>query len=153
VESPVAKILREGTVVGLANHTLLLARDGTEIPIDDSGAPIRDTAGTIRGTVLVFRDITERRRAEETGRLLASIVASSEDAIISKDLHGVITSWNKGAERLFGYISAEAIGQPITLIAAPERLEEMPEILERIKQGERVEHYETLRRTKGGQVV
>jgi PAS domain S-box-containing protein len=153
VESPVAKILREGTVVGLANHTLLLARDGTEIPIDDSGAPIRDTAGTIRGTVLIFRDITERRRAEETGHLLAAIVASSEDAIISKDLHGVITSWNTGAERLFGYTAAEAIGQPITLIAAPERLEEMPQILERIKQGERVEHYETLRRTKGGQVV
>ena len=153
VESPVAKILREGTVVGLANHTLLLARDGTEIPIDDSGAPIRDTAGTIRGTVLIFRDITERRRAEETGHLLAAIVASSEDAIISKDLHGVITSWNTGAERLFGYTAAEAIGQPITLIAAPERLEEMPQILERIKQGERVEHYETLRRTKEGQVV
>jgi PAS domain-containing protein len=67
--------------------------------------------------VLIFRDITERRRAEATGRLLASIVASSEDAIISKDLHGVITSWNTGAERLFGYTAAEAIGQPITLIA------------------------------------
>ena len=153
VESPVAKILREGTVVGLANHTILLARDGTEIPIDDSGAPIRDRTGIIRGTVLIFRDITERRRAEATDRLLASIVASSEDAIISKDLHGVITSWNKGAERIFGYAAAEAIGQPITLIAAPERLDEMPQILERIKQGTRVEHYETMRRTKGGQVV
>ena len=74
--------------MGLANHTMLVARDGTEIPIDDSGAPIRDPAGTIRGTVLVFRDITERRRAEATDRLLASIVASSEDAIISKDLTG-----------------------------------------------------------------
>jgi two-component system cell cycle sensor histidine kinase/response regulator CckA len=153
VESPVVKVLREGTVVGLANHTLLLARDGTEVPIDDSAAPIRDTAGTIRGTVLVFRDITERRRAEATGRLLASIVESSEDAIISKDLHGVITSWNKGAERLFGYTAAEAIGQPITFIADPEHLEEMAQILERITRGERVEHYETLRRTKGGQIV
>jgi PAS domain S-box-containing protein len=153
VESPVAKILREGTVVGLANHTILLARDGTEIPIDDSGAPIRDPAGTIRGTVLIFRDITERRRAEATERLLASIVASSEDAIISKDLQGVITSWNKGAERIFGYTAAEAIGQPITLIAAPESMEEMPQILERITQGERVDHYTTVRQTKGGQVV
>ena len=153
VESPVVKVLREGTVVGLANHTLLVARDGTEIPIDDSGAPIRDRAGTIQGTVLVFRDITERRRAEATERLLASIVASSEDAIISKDLHGVITSWNKGAERLFGYTAAEAIGQPITLIADPEHREDMAEILARIIQGVRVEHYETMRRTKAGQLV
>jgi two-component system cell cycle sensor histidine kinase/response regulator CckA len=153
VENPVGKVLREGTIVGLANHTVLLARDGTEIPIDDSAAPIRDTAGAIQGTVLVFRDITERRRAEAMGRLLASIVESSEDAIISKDLHGVITSWNEGAERLLGYTAAEAIGQPITLIADPERLEEMAQILERITRGERVEHYDTLRRTKGGQIV
>jgi two-component system, cell cycle sensor histidine kinase and response regulator CckA len=153
VENPVGKVLREGTIVGLANHTVLLARDGTEIPIDDSAAPIRDTAGTLRGTVLVFRDITERRRAEETSRLLVSIVTSSEDAIISKDLHGVITSWNKGAERIFGYTAAEAIGQPITLIADPEHREEMAQILERITRGERVEHYETRRRTKGGQIV
>ena len=153
VESPVAKVLREGTVVGLANHTLLIARDGTEIPIDDSGAPIRDVAGTVYGTVLVFRDVTARRRAEETSRLLASIVESSDDAIISKDLHGVITSWNKGAERLFGYTAAEAIGQPMTLIAAPDRLDEMPPILARIARGEGVDHYETVRRTKGGQLV
>ena len=153
VESPVAKVLREGTVVGLANHTVLIARDGTEIPIDDSGAPIRDAVGTFYGTVLVFRDVTARRRAEETSRLLASIVASSDDAIISKDLHGVITSWNTGAERIFGYTAVEAVGQPITLIAAPERVNEMPEILERIRRGERIEHYETIRRTKGGQLV
>jgi PAS domain S-box-containing protein len=153
VESPVAKVLREGIVVGLANHTLLIARDGTEIPIDDSGAPIRDVAGTVHGTVLVFRDVTARRRAEETSRLLASIVASSDDAIISKDLHGVITSWNKSAERIFGYTAEEAMGQPITLIAAPDRVDEMPQILERIRQGERIDHYATVRRTKGGQLV
>jgi PAS domain S-box-containing protein len=153
VESPVAKVLREGTVVGLANHTLLIARDGTEIPIDDSGAPIRDTAGTVRGTVLVFRDVTARRRAEAISRLLASIVASSDDAIISKDLHGVITSWNKSAERIFGYTAEEAIGQPITLVAAPDRVDEMPQILERIRQGERIDHYATVRRTKEGQLV
>jgi PAS domain-containing protein len=86
--SPVTKVLREGTVVGLANHPLLIARNGTEIPIDDSGAPIRDLAGTVHGTVLVFRDVTARRRAEELSRLLASIVASSDDAIISKTSRG-----------------------------------------------------------------
>ena len=103
VESPVTKVLREGTVVGMANHTVLIGQDGTETPIDDSGAPIRSEGGPIQGTVLVFRDITERRRAEATSRLLASIVESSADGIYSKDLNGVVTSWNKGAEHIFGY--------------------------------------------------
>jgi PAS domain S-box-containing protein len=153
VESPVAKVLRLGTVVGLANHTILLARDGTEVPIDDSGAPIRDPDGTVRGTVMVFRDITERRRADALSRLLAAIVESSDDAIISKDLHGIITSWNRAAEHLYGYTAAEAIGQPITLISVPGRVDEMAQILERIAQGERIDHYETVRRTKDGQLV
>src|SRR5262249_7135068 len=103
VESPVTRALREGTIVGLANHTVLIARDGTQRPIDDSAAPIRDAQGRLVGCVLVFRDITERRRAEEARDLLAAIVASSEDAIVSKSLEGGILSWNAGAERLFGY--------------------------------------------------
>ncbi|MFN0103300.1 MAG: PAS domain S-box protein [Bryobacteraceae bacterium] len=152
VESPVAKVLREGNIVGMANHTVLIASDGTEVPIDDSGAPIRDRSGAITGTVLVFRDITERRRTEETSRLLALVVESSNDAIISKDLNGIVTTWNKGAERIFGYSAEEAIGQPISIIAVPGN-NEMPRTLERIKQGERVEHYETLRRAKDGRLV
>src|SRR5919198_1697116 len=91
VENPVTRVLREGTVVGLANHTLLIARDGVEHPIDDSGAPIHDPQGRLVGVVLVFRDITERRRAEEAHTRLAAIVESSEDAIISKTLNGIIT--------------------------------------------------------------
>jgi PAS domain S-box-containing protein len=110
VESPVSKVLREGGVVGLANHTVLIAQDGAEVPIDDSGAPIRSEAGSTLGTVLVFRDITERRRAEAATRLLASIVESSDDAIISEDLNGVVTSWNKGAGRVFGYSAEEMVG-------------------------------------------
>jgi PAS domain S-box-containing protein len=153
VESPVAKVLREGAIVGLANHTVLIARDGTEIPIDDSGAPIRGESGAIEGTVLVFRDVAARRREEATSHLLASIVESSDDAIISKDLSAVITSWNKGAARMFEYSAEEAIGQPIALIAAPERVDEMPGILERIKQGARIDHFETVRRTKSGKLV
>src|ERR1041384_7299902 len=84
VENPDLRALREGIIFGLANHTLLITRDGTEIPIDDSGAPIQDESGTVVGAVLVFREITERRRAEKTRGLLAAIVESAEDAIVSK---------------------------------------------------------------------
>ena len=99
------------------------------------------------------RDTPARRRADELGRLLASIVESSDDAIISKDLSGVITSWNGGAQRIFEYTAHEAIGQPISVIAAPDHLDEMPNILKRIKQGERIDHFETVRRTKSGKLV
>jgi PAS domain S-box-containing protein len=153
VESPVAKVLREGAIVGLANHTVLIALDEAEIPIDDSAAPIRGESGSVQGTVLVFRDITARRQAEATGRLLASIVESSDEGIVSKDLNGVVTSWNKGAERIFGYSAGEMIGRPISTIAAPGRVDEIPDILERIKKGERIDQYETVRRTKSGTLV
>jgi len=89
----------------------------------------------------------------ETGALLAAIVSSSEDAIISKTLNGVITSWNAGAERLFGYSPAEAIGQSMTLIIPTERHAEENEILQRIRRGERVEHFETVRVAKSGQTI
>ena len=152
-EVPVHRVLREGAIVGLANHTILIARDGTEVPIDDSAAPIRDAGGRMRGVVLVFRDITERRRAETSARLLASIVESSDDAIISSDLEGFITSWNKGAESIFGYAADETIGKPISILAAPGRPDEIPELLEHIKRGDAVEHLQTLRRAKGGRLV
>ena len=102
------------------------------------------------GAVLVFRDVTERRRAEEAQARLAAIVESSDDAIVSKTLDGVIRSWNAGAERLFGYTAAEAVGRPITLIIPPERLDEERAILERLRRGERVEHFETVRVAKDG---
>jgi PAS domain S-box-containing protein len=272
-ENPALRALREGTIVGLANSTILIARDGTERPIDDSAAPIRDEAGVRAGAILVFRDVTERRaaevalrrkeeelrdfiekatvglhwvgadgtilwanraelellgyareeyvgrnivefhvdrpaiddimrrllgkeevrsyearlrckdgsikhvlinssglwegerflhtrcfthditdrkRAEEAQARLAAIVESSDDAIVSKTLDAVITSWNRGAERLFGYTAAEAVGQPITLIIPPERLDEEPAILERLRRGERVDHFETVRVAKDG---
>jgi PAS domain S-box-containing protein len=153
VESPVAKVLREGRIVGLANHTILIAKDGTEIPIDDSGAPIRDESGAIQGTVLVFRDVSARRRAEETGRLLSAIIESSDDAIFSKDLSGIVTSWNKGAERIFGFSAKEIIGRSISTIFPPDRSDELSTILNRIGAGERIEHYQTVRRTKTGELL
>ena len=153
VESPVTKVLREGAIVGMANHTVLIARDGTEIPIDDSGAPIRGASGEIQGTVLVFRDVTAKRRADETGRLLASIVESSDDAIIGHGLGGVIIAWNRGAERIFGYSAEEMIGKPASALTAPGHVDEIPEILERIARGERVDQFQAPRRTKSGTVI
>jgi PAS domain S-box-containing protein len=153
VESPAAKVIREGAVVGLANHTLLLAKDGREIPIDDSGAPIRDEAGNIAGVVLVFRNITERRQAEEVYHRLASIVESSVDAIIGKTLDGTITSWNKSAEQLYGYCAEEVIGRPISILVPPDRPEEIPDILSRLKRGERIEQFESKRVKKNGEII
>ena len=153
VENPIERVLRDSTVTGLANHTVLITRNGDEIPIDDCASPIRGEGGELHGAVLIFRDITSRRQSEATTRLLASIVESSDDAIISKDVNGIVTSWNRGAERIFGYTAAEMIGRPIAVIAAPGHLDEMPTILERIRRGERIDHYQTLRRAKDGSLV
>src|SRR4051812_11824290 len=92
-------------------------------------------------------------KAEAGASFLAAIVDSSDDAIVSKDLNGVITSWNRGAERIFGYNSAEVIGRPVTILIPPDHIDEEPKILERIRRGERVDHYETVRRRKNGSEV
>jgi PAS domain S-box-containing protein len=149
-EDPALRALREGVVAGLANHTVLIARDGTERPIDDSAAPMLDESGAPIGVVLVFRDVSERRRAEEAQARLAAIVEWSQDAIVSKTLGGVIRTWNAGAERLFGYTAEEAVGQPITIIIPPDRLDEEDAILSRVASGDPVEHYETIRVAKDG---
>jgi PAS domain S-box-containing protein len=153
VENPVRRVLDEGRIVGLANHTVLIARDGTARPIDDSAAPIRDAEGRIGGVVLIFRDITERRRAEKARQQLAAIVESSNDAIISKDLNGRITSWNTGAERLYGYTAEEVIGRPVSILVPPDVSDKFPAIMERLKRGERIEHDETVRVRKDGRRV
>jgi PAS domain S-box-containing protein len=150
VQNPALEALREGKIVRLANHTLLIARDGTEHPIEDSAAPISLGAGPPLGAVLIFRDVSQRRQIEETRARLAAIVESTEDAVISKGLDGIIRTWNPAAERLFGYPASEAIGRSITLIIPPERLSEEDEILARLVRGQRIEHYETVRVTKDG---
>jgi PAS domain S-box-containing protein len=152
-ENPALRALREGITVALAKHTVLTAKDGTARPIDDSAAPIRDDAGVLVGAVLVFRDVSEHRKAQEAQARLAAIVESSEDAIVSKSLDGVIRSWNAGAERLFGYAAHEAVGQPITFIIPDDRRHEEAEILARIARGERVEHFETIRVSKQGRLI
>jgi len=94
-----------------------------------------------------------RQRTDEITQYLAAIVQSSDDAIVSKDLDGVITSWNKGAERIFGYTAEEAIGRPITIVIPPDRQDEEPMILERIRRGQRIEHFETVRQRKHGSLI
>jgi PAS domain S-box-containing protein len=153
VENPVSKVLQTGVVVGLANHTVLLARDGREVPISDSAAPIRLPDGTMFGVVLIFRDITEERRADHARAWLAAIVASSDDAIVSKTLDGCITSWNPGATRLFGYLPEEIVGRPITTIVPPELYAEEADVLARLRRGERVDHFETVRVAKDGRRI
>lgn len=150
VENPAQKVLASGKPVGLANHTLLIAKDGTERPIDDSASPIRDAEGNIKGVVLIFRDISERRRAERIRLRLAAIVESSDDAIFSKDLDGILTSWNQGAEQLYGYCAEEVVGKPVSILFPPDHSDELAVIMERIKFGERIEHYETIRQRKDG---
>lgn len=153
VESPVEQALREGRVIGLANHTILLAKDGREIPIDDSAAPIRDQSGAITGVVLVFRDVTARRRAEQEQAKLAAIVASSSDAIISKSLDGIILSWNATAEAMYGYTPDEVLGKPIEILIPPDRPNELRDILARLRRGEPIDNYETVRVAKSGRLL
>jgi PAS domain S-box-containing protein len=98
-------------------------------------------------------DVRAPQQLETAHLHLAAIVEGSHDAIVSKDLNGIITSWNKGAERIFGYTAEEIVGKPVLTLAAPDSMNEMPKILEKIRRGERVDHYETLRRRKDGQIV
>ena len=109
--------------------------------------------GSVVCYATVMRDISERKRSEAASRHLAAIVESSDDAIVSKDLNGTITSWNAGAERVYGYSAEEIIGKPLQILIPPERYNEEPGILERIRRGEFIEHYETVRRRKDGRLI
>ena len=160
VENPAVRALRDGVVVGLANHTVLIKKDGAECPIDDSAAPIRNEHGYVSGCVLIFRDVTAQRLVERekanqlhTARLLASIVETSNDAIIAKSLDGIIQSWNAAAERLFGFTAEEAIGQHISLVIPTDRLAEEEEIIASLRSGRRIEHYETERVRRDGHLI
>ncbi|WP_017721225.1 PAS domain S-box protein [Kamptonema formosum] len=127
--------------------------DGTAKIYDLIEVPLFHPSGGRKGLVVLGRDITERKQAEEQLSRLASIVESSDDAIVGKTLDGVIVSWNAGAEKIYGYAASEAIGRYSSVLAPPDHEDEMPQILERIQQGGRLEHYETLRLRKDGQII
>jgi PAS domain S-box-containing protein len=153
IENPMEKVRRLNRVVGLANHTILVSRGGEEIAIDDSGAPIFTPDGALTGIVLVFRDVTEQRKAQKAAAELAAIVEYSGDAIATKNLDGIIQTWNDSAERLFGYKREEIVGKPVTVLIPPDRLDEETEILQRIRKGQPAERLETIRVRKDGSPI
>jgi PAS domain S-box-containing protein len=129
------------------------AKDGSIYWVDTTVVPFLDAYGKPRQYMAIRADITERKRAEEGRERLAAVVESSDDAIISKAMDGTITGWNAGAEKVFGYSSSEAVGKSMRMLMPPDRINEEFEILARIKRGESVEHFETVRVRKGGKRI
>jgi PAS domain S-box-containing protein len=150
VKPSLERALRGEIVTSRATGTY---HDGVMRTVEVNYTPDMDARGRVRGVVALVNDITARRRAEEVQATLASIVQSSDDAIISKNLSGMITTWNRGAERIFGWTEREALGQPIFLIIPKELYEEEQRILERLRRGERIDQLEAQRLRKDGSRV
>jgi PAS domain S-box-containing protein len=158
---PPSRIQEEDIIIGniikgnRINHfeTVRVAKDGREIPISLSVSPIMDSSGKIIGASKIARDISDRYIADEKQAMLAAIVNTSDDTILSKTLGGIITSWNKAAERMFGYTQEEAVGKHISLLIPPSRLKEEEYIIGQVAQGKPVEHFETVRLTKAGKEI
>jgi len=151
-ECPMAVALKEGRIQD-GVEAIAERPDGTRFWFTPYPRLLRDEEGRIVGGINVLLDITDRKGAENANNLLAAIVDCSDDAIVSKSLDGIITSWNKSAERLFGYTAEEAIGQHITLIVPQDRLYEETTIIGRLRQGERIDHFETIRSRKDGALL
>jgi PAS domain S-box-containing protein len=134
-------------------ETQRLRKDGTLIDLSLTISPMKNSTGSVVGASKVARDISLKKQAEQLNNLLAAVVDSTDDAIITKTLDGVITSWNKSAERLFGHTGEEAIGKHIFLIIPKERRDEEAKIIQRLKRGERVDHFETQRLRKDGTLI
>jgi PAS domain S-box-containing protein len=134
-------------------ETIRRRRDGTLVEVSLCVSPLRNAAGEVVGVSRIARDVTHSKHVAREAFRLAAIVESSDDAILSKDLNGVIQTWNRGAERMFGYTPAEAIGRNITMIIPTERLAEEDHVLSRVRAGQSVEHFETVRVRKDGREI
>jgi PAS domain S-box-containing protein len=126
------------------------AKDDSIYWVDTTIVPFLEAGGKPRQYMAIRADITERKRAEEARERLAAVVESSDDAIVSKDLNGTINTWNRGAEKIFGYTASEVVGKPMLMLLPSERVNEESDILARIRRGKRVEHFETVRVRKNG---
>jgi PAS domain S-box-containing protein len=158
-ECPMALTLKERRPVR-GMEAIAERPDGTRVPFIPYPTPLFDASGALVGAVNLLMDITERheaelriRESETRNRHIAAIVEFTEDAVVAKDINGIITNWNPGAQRLFGYTAQEVIGKPVTILIPADRLDEEPAILARIRRGERVEHFETVRQRKDGSFV
>ena len=134
-------------------ETIRQRKDGSALQVSLAVSPIRNSAGAVVGASKIIRDMTRSNELEREALRLAAIVTFSEDAIVSKTLDGIIQTWNRGAERIFGWTADEAIGRPITIIIPDDRLDEEAEVISRIRRGLSVEHFETVRRRKDGSPV
>lgn len=134
-------------------ETVNYRKDGTPYSVEWRISPLHDHSGRVKYWVAIQRDVSQRRRLDEARARLAAIVENSDDAIVAKNLDGVITDWNPGAERLFGYTAQEIIGKNIRVLLPPDRLQEEDAIIARISRGERVEHFETVRLTRDKKLI
>jgi PAS domain S-box-containing protein len=134
-------------------ETIHVKKTGERFPVSVTISPIRDDNGRVIGASKIARDISERKRLEETRARLAAIVESADDAIIGKDLNGIIRSWNSGAARMFGYSALEIIGTSVRRLIPDDLQYEEEQILAKLRTGERIEHYETTRKKKSGELV
>lgn len=150
---PIAQFVLGEEIIASDGPSVLVARDGTMRTIERNVTLLKDDRGQVMGAAVVFRDVTERRRVELAQRSLAAIVEFSDDAILSKDTEGIIKSWNAAAERLYGYPAAEVIGKPFAILVPAERNNEVAEGMRRLRLGERLDHFETQRRKKQGDLI
>ena len=151
-DCPMAVALKERRVVR-GMEAVAERPDGTRVHFVPYPTPLFDDLGILIGAVNMLIDISDRKRADLDAQRLASIVESSDDAIVSKNLDGIITSWNRGAERVFGYMAEEVIGKSVTILIPPDRMNEERDIIERLRRGERVDHYDTIRCRKNGSLI
>lgn len=163
INAPIYERVWRGETLTFQDSLYPLARRHGQVEdvwLDLCYSPLRDDTGEVGGILVTLVEVTarhllerERKQGERVSRRLAAIVEFSDDAIISKDLDGIIQTWNPGAERMFGYTAEEAIGKPLTILMPPNRVDEEPGILARVRRGERIEHYETVRRHKDGSLL